>query len=220
MLRAIRSARRVERLNATVVALGTRVRIGSGTRENTMRALLIIAVALLLNACALMPEQGADSSGERTTASPDTQPDERLAAAWQQLFDGEFEQANASFAEVIGQTPKSSKFHRRALLGQALVYSDPDWANRDLEQAATRLEQVAGQAGENAKNVAVFDWLLQRTVARLVTLEQRQAGLESELETARSRNRELAGALERTRAEKVEVEQTVARLRELIMGED
>lgn len=193
-----------------------------------MRALLIIAAALLLNACALMSEQGAERSGEPTTSRQDPQPAapgetdsaSRLAAAWQHVFDGEFEQANASFAEVIGQTPMSSNLHRRALLGQALVYSDPHWGGRDLEQAAARLEQIPVEVGPGAASVLVFDWLLTQSVSRRVELERSQAALESELAATRRRNRELVGALERARAEKAEVEQTVARLRELIMGEN
>jgi hypothetical protein len=193
-----------------------------------MRALTIIAAALLLNACALMPDQDVDSGGESAAVSQaaqrpalrDPEPAVGLAAAWQHLFVGEFEQANARFAEVIGQTPMSSNLHRRALLGQALVYADPDWAGRDLEQAAAILEKIPTEVGQDARNVVVFDWLLTQSVSRRVALEQRQAELERELAGARSRNRELAGALERARAEKAEVEQTVARLRELIMGEN
>jgi len=193
-----------------------------------MRALSIIAFALLLNGCTLIPEQSAERSGEPTSsrqeptpaASGETESASRLAAAWQSLFDEEFEQANAGFAEVIGQTPMSSNLHRRALLGQALVYSDPDWDGRDLEQAAARLEQIPAEFGAGGASVVVFDWLLTQSVSRRVDLERSQAALESELAATRRRNRELVGELERARAEKAEVEQTVARLRELIMGEN
>lgn len=193
-----------------------------------MRAILIGAAVLLATACAMMPGQVDEPSGEaapetraaRAEAAPETRPSDRLAEAWQQLFDREFEQASAGFDEVIGQTARSSNLHRRALLGQALVLSDPDWAGRDLSEAAALLEEIPDDAGQDARNVVVFDWLLTQALSRRVALERRQADLERDLAAARRRNRELTSELERERAERIEVEQTVARLRELIMGEN
>lgn len=191
-----------------------------------MRALLIGAVALLATACALTPGQGDENQGVPAAGSevsarevaPATLPSDRLATAWQQLFDRKFEQASASFDEVIGQTARSSNLHRRALLGQALVFSDPDWEGRDLAEAEAMLEEIPADVGQDAQSVVVFDWLLTQAVSRRVALERRQADLESDLAAERRRNRALNEALERERAERAEVEQTVARLRELIMG--
>jgi hypothetical protein len=80
------------------------------------------------------------------------------------------------------------------------------------------LEEIPADVGQDAQSVVVFDWLLTQAVSRRVALERRQADLESDLAAERRRNRALNEALERERAERAEVEQTVARLRELIMG--
>ncbi|TVQ40816.1 MAG: hypothetical protein EA370_03140 [Wenzhouxiangella sp.] len=184
-----------------------------------MRLLLLITAALSLVGCALMPESQPERGDEQTRpAAARSEAPARLSDAWQQLFDGRHDRALANFDEVIRLTPEGSELNARARLGQALVYAAPDWSGRDLDRAAERLEGIADPA-QQADGVAVFDWILGQTVGRLIESEQRQEQLQRELAASTGRNRALQGELEQARAERAQAEETVSRLRELIMGE-
>ncbi len=185
-----------------------------------MRQLLIIAATLTFVGCALLPEQ----QRERGEQAPRSAEAHRAAAgqlekAWQQLFDGRHEQAMTSFENVSDSTEQDNPLHTRARLGQALVLVDPDWAGRDPARAAALVEDMT-EPGSREESVAVFDWVLAQTVSRLIASENRQQALEGELGQARSRNQSLNRELEQARSERAQAEETVSRLRQLIMGED
>ncbi len=185
-----------------------------------MRRVLIIAATLTFAGCALMPEQQRERA-EQTPRTAETRSAaaSHLEEAWQQLFDSRHERAMASFENVIENTEQDSPLHARARLGQALVLTDPDWSGRDPARAAALVEDMTGPS-HREESVAVFDWILAQTVSRLIASENRQQALERELGEAQSRNQSLNRELEQARSERAQAEETVSRLRELIMGED
>lgn len=185
-----------------------------------MRPLLLIAAALTMTGCALMPLQQAERSDHQVPPSETRgETTARLGDAWQQLFDGRHDQALANFDEVVRLTDDSSELNSRARLGQALVFAAPDWPGRDLDRAAERLEMIVG-TGKQPENVVVFDWILGQTVSRLIESEQRQIQLQQELNATSRRHREVTDELHQARADRAQAEETVSRLRQLIMGED
>ena len=185
-----------------------------------MRPLLLIAAALTMTGCTLMPEQQHERSDQQVRPSETRgETTSLLADAWQHLFDGRHDQALAKFDEVDRLTSDTSELNARARLGQALVFAAPDWPGRDLDQAAERLEGIVGD-GQQPESVVVFDWILGQTVSRLVESERRQAQLEQELNATNKLSREVKEELDEVRAERAQAEETVSRLRQLIMGED
>lgn len=185
-----------------------------------MRRLLIIAATLSFAGCALVPEQQRER-GEPASRTTETQraAASHLEVGWQQLFDNRYERAMASFEKAVDSTKQDNPLHARARLGQALVLVDPYWSGRDPVRAAALVEDITGP-DRHEESVAVFDWVLAQTVSRLIASENRQQTLERELGEAQSRNRSLNDELEQARSERVQAEETVSRLRQLIMGED
>ena len=185
-----------------------------------MRPLLLFTAALIMTGCALMPEQQRERPDQQARPSESRgETTARLTDAWQHLFDGRHDRALAKFDEVIRLTSDTSEFNARARLGQALVFAAPDWPGRDLDRAAERLEGITG-TGEQPENVVVFDWILGRTVIQLIESEQRQALLQDQLSASEALTREVKKELDEVRAERAQAEETVSRLRQLIMGED
>lgn len=130
---------------------------------------------------------------------------EGLANGWQNLLESRFERAMVDFVRVERDAPADSRLQNRARLGQAVTYLDPAWSARNLDAAAARLDRLTAEPlpGEQ---MSVFDWALTRAATHWLSAEQARLDLEAELEQAR--------------ADQAQADETISRLRELILGQD
>lgn len=164
----------------------------------------LILGAVLLAGCQTIPGSPVSSESHDKPVQED-QLAEGLANGWQNLFESRFDRAMADFVRVERDAPADSRLQNRARLGQAVTYLDPAWSARDLDAAAARLDWLSAEPlpGEQ---MSVFDWTLTRAAVHWLNAEQARLSLEAELEQAR--------------ADQAQADETISRLRELILGQD
>ncbi len=173
----------------------------------------LILGAVLLAGCQTIPglpisseSRESGESGESHEAPvQEDQLAEALANGWQNLFESRFDRAMVDFVRVERGAPADSRLQNRARLGQAVTYLDPAWTARDLDAAAARLDRLSAEPMPG-EQMSVFDWALTRAAAQWLSAEQARLNLEAELEQAR--------------ADQAQAEETISRLRELILGQD
>ena len=198
---------------------------GSDICRGPMRNLFFLLITLTLASCALL-EPDIDKS--------ETMPDrsQALIDGFQALHQDQSEQALEHFETAIAASTSSEPAYARALLGKALVHvqEQPPW--RDLDQAERHIRQVQRQLAAKNGQETISDWVLRTTASRLLEAErriesanQRLGGLEqteAELRQVReqaARVEQLERELAKARSEKEQAEETIARLRNLIMDE-
>ena len=190
-----------------------------------MRNLFCLLMTLTLASCALL---------EPDIDEPEATPDQSQALidGFQALHQNQPDRALEYFETAISASASSEPTHARALLGKALVHLHEQTPWRDLDQAERHVRHAERQLASGDGQESISDWVLRTTTRRLFEAErriqsadQRLAVLEqteAELRQARERAAhadQLENELATARSEKEQAEETIARLRNLIMDE-
>ncbi len=190
-----------------------------------MRNLFYLLMTLTLASCALL---------EPDHDEPEVVVDQSVALieGFQAFHQDRPDQALEHFESAMNRATPDEPTHARALLGKALIrlHEQPAW--RDLDQAERHIDQAKQKLAAANGQESIADWVLRTTATRLLEserrvdtanqrlneLEQTRADLRQAREQA-DRVEQLEQELATARSEKEQAEETIARLRNLIMDE-
>ena len=190
-----------------------------------MRFLICWLMVIFLASCALLEPQSEEPEAVANHS-------QSLIDGFQALHQDQPKRALEHFDATIAATHVQEPVHTRALLGKAMIHLHEQSPWRDLDQSERYIEQVEGQLAAIGGLESISDWVLRTTAIRLLEAERRIEAaerrlasldqVEADLEKARERAARadrLEQELAKTRTEKEQAEETIARLRNLIMDE-
>jgi ribosomal protein S7 len=198
---------------------------GYDFHRGPMRNLFCLLMTLALASCAILEPDHDEPE------VADGQPD-ALVEGFQALHQNLPDQAQEYFETAIAESRPDQPTHSRALLGKAFVRMHEQAPWRDLDEAERHVRQAERQLAAVDGKESISDWILRTTASRLIAAERRiesanarLAGLEqteADLIQAReeaNRLDQLEQELATVRSEREQAEETIARLRNLIMDE-